>query len=248
MVRAVGMTFGISIFAGMILGIPLLIVAALSINILWSPVAALLTVCVARSQGLNPYNYAVKGARRSLCFVFPWLRLMVRMSDGKVPNNLRRFILGSVFAGWMFICTGLLFLFASLRVYDLATLDDDSPVWRDDELRSLMQVSAAVGFIAGFLSIAHWIFALWSALRHFAMEASVPHSRAALSKAIPIEEESPVTREPSTRQLEKHLHQAYLDEEYREYSKPWLYFFCWLMVVCIYVALLSFTGEYPFLS
>lgn len=246
--RITSKTIVFFIGASILLGAPLSIVAAISINILWSPIAALTTAWAARSRGLGTRDYAVKGTCRSLCFVLPWLRMLIQLNHGRMPVNTGRFMLSVVFAGWLSICSGLLFLMASSRVYDLATLDDNSPVWRDDELRMLMQASAAVGFLAGFISVVHWIFALWRTLRHSAMKPSVRLSKVAVAETVQIEKDWHRATNPLEKQYEDHLNSRYVDEEFWKYGKPWLYLFGWFAAVCFYISLLSIVAEYPFLS
>ena len=71
------------------------------LGVIWTPAATVICGVIARKRGLNPIRYAMIGGVYSALLFFPWLYLLLRMLERRVPQNLVVVFYASVLLGWL---------------------------------------------------------------------------------------------------------------------------------------------------
>ncbi len=82
-------------------------------GIAWFPFGALICARLARSNGLDPLGFAIRGAFYSLLGVVPWILLLVRMHGKRIYQPVVVVGYGILFGGWFIGCGVLLGILAS---------------------------------------------------------------------------------------------------------------------------------------
>ena len=203
----------------------------LAFSFLWSPVAALITACVAKRRGLTTCDYALTGALKSLVFVVPWVRLVIEMcmrdpnGDGKVSNGEARLMYAAVFMSWLIVAIGALLTMAVGKAHELASIDDEAFLQFEGERMTQMGIVAVVGFIGALISLANWALCFGAVIRSSSNNIPMPLPASISSYA---------------------KFQIDLESEYHKFRKPWLFFFGWLIFDMFYLMLMAVIGEqYP---
>ena len=214
-----------------------------SSGILWLPVATLTTAYVARSQGLPPLHYALKGACRSFCFVIPWVHLILRMhltsptSNYKVPGNVALLMYVPALLAWLIFGIGFVLWLSIAKVYQLANLSDHTLQYDDVFIKAMIGV-AVVGFTATLVGLA-WGYYSISLIRDYKykMPIALPEMASA--------HETPTSMEPIS---DYHTFdigfQRRLHAEYSKFSKPWFFFFGWLAFGFCYLVAVLLSSEW----
>ena len=201
------------------MGLTVLVVWLASSGILWLPVAVFTTAYVARRQGFPTFNYAWKGACRSLCFILPWVRLIIRMhltspnSNYRLTGNVSLLLLVYALSAWLIFGIGFVLLLSIVKLDQLANLSD-----RTLHYEKVMIAVAIVGFIATLAGLIHWGYYTISIIR-----ASTYRSSAALPAMESTHETATLTEFMSEHCASEIVFQRRLEAEYNKYSKPgWL--------------------------
>ena len=71
------------------------------LGVIWTPAATVICGVIAHKRGLNPIRYAMIGGVYSALLFFPWLYLLLRMLERRVPQTLIVVFYASVLLGWL---------------------------------------------------------------------------------------------------------------------------------------------------
>ena len=226
------------------MGLAWLVTWLASSGILWVPVAAFVTAYAAGSQGLSPFPYSLKGACRSLCFVIPWVRLIVRMhllgstSNYRVPSNVALFMYIPALFAWLIFGIGFTLSLSIAKVYQLTNLSERTLQYDDGFIRVMIAV-AVVGFIATLAGLIHWAYFLISLIR-----ASSYRTTAVMSIKGSTHETTTISESECEYHASDTVIRSRLNAEYIKFSKPWVIHFCWLAFGFCYLIAVALTSEW----
>ena len=95
---------GLLVFAIIILSpiFTILFTAAIAtIGPIWMPFASAISARSARNKGLSAWRYALAGALYSLLLFWPWVYLLARMNDKRVPRFLIGLFYFFIYVAWL---------------------------------------------------------------------------------------------------------------------------------------------------
>ena len=146
-------------------GIPGAIITSMAVGLLWSPIAAIICLLIARIRGLRGDGYGSAGFRYSLLFLLPWIYLALRMAGVPVPRMVERIGYALLYGVWAVLA--LVFIGGGPTMAWNTVLQIEDVDFSDHTLNEpfLFVVAGLTVVVAGLAIAVFWFVSLRRLLR-----------------------------------------------------------------------------------